>query len=42
MTFENIVGKGENAVNHHFLLSPQGFLPSHQQNFNFFEQSSFQ
>ena len=25
--FENIVGKGENAGNQHFLLSPQSFLP---------------
>ena len=25
--FENIVGKGENAVNQHFLLFPQCFLP---------------
>ena len=24
-TFENIVGKGENAVNQHFLLFPQCF-----------------
>ena len=24
--FENIVGKGENAGNQHFLLFPQGFL----------------
>ena len=27
MAFENIVGKGENAVNLHFLLFPQSFLP---------------
>ena len=26
--FENIVGKGENAGNHHFLLFPQCFLPT--------------
>ena len=26
-TFENIVGKGENAGSQHFLLSPQCFLP---------------
>ena len=26
--FENIVGKGENAGNQHFLLCPQCFLPS--------------
>ena len=25
--FENIVGKGENAGNQHFLLFPQLFLP---------------
>ena len=25
--FENIVGKGENAGNQHFLLFPQYFLP---------------
>ena len=25
--FENIVGKGENAGNQHFLLFPQCFLP---------------
>ena len=29
--FENIVGKGENAGNHHSLLFPQRFLPSHKQ-----------
>ena len=28
MSFENIVGKGENAGNQHFLLLPQWFLPS--------------
>ena len=27
MTFENIVGKEENAGNQHFLLFPQRFLP---------------
>ena len=27
--FENIVGKGENAGNQHFLLFPQCFLPYH-------------
>ena len=27
MPFENIVGKGENAGNQHFLLFPQRFLP---------------
>ena len=27
MAFENIVGKGENAGNQHFLLFPQCFLP---------------
>ena len=26
--FENIVGKGENAGNQHFLLFPQCFLPT--------------
>ena len=26
-SFENIVGKGENAVNQHFLLFPQCFYP---------------
>ena len=26
--FENIVGKGENAGNQHFLLFPQCFLPN--------------
>ena len=29
--FENIVGKGENAGNHHFLLFPQCFLPKEKQ-----------
>ena len=29
--FENIVGKGENAGNQHFLLFPQCFLTSHKQ-----------
>ena len=29
--FENIAGKGENAENLHFLLSPQCFLPFHGQ-----------
>ena len=28
--FENIVGKGENAGNQHFLLFPQCFLPYHR------------
>ena len=27
MPFENILGKGENAGNQHFLLFPQCFLP---------------
>ena len=27
MSFENIVGKGENAGNQHFLHFPQYFLP---------------
>ena len=30
-TFENIVGKGENAGNRHFLLFPQCFQPSPNQ-----------
>ena len=30
--FENIVEKGENAGNQHFLLFPQCFLPVHSQN----------
>ena len=29
--FENIVGKGENAGNQHFLLFPQCFLPTERQ-----------
>ena len=29
--FENIVGKGENAGNQHFLLFPQCFLPLKKQ-----------
>ena len=33
--FENIVGKGENAGNQHFLLFPLYFLPLHQTSFNF-------
>ena len=28
--FENIVGKGENAGDQHFLLFPQCFLPYHR------------
>ena len=31
MSFENIVGKGENAGNQHFLLFPQCFLPATKQ-----------
>ena len=31
MPFENIVGKEENAGNHHFLLFPQCFLPYKKQ-----------
>ena len=31
MTFENAVGKGENAGNQHFLLFLQCFLPHHRQ-----------
>ena len=34
--FENIVEKGENAGNQHFLLFPQCFLPHHR------EKSPFQ
>ena len=30
-TFENIVGKRENAGNQHFLFFPQCFLPFHKQ-----------
>ena len=33
--FENIVGKGENAGNQHFLLFPQCFLPFTRQISNF-------
>ena len=33
--FENIVGKGENAGNQHFLLFPQCFLPFLKQNLIF-------
>ena len=33
--FENIVGKGENADNQHFLLFPQCFFTLHKTNFNF-------
>ena len=35
MAFENIVGKGENAGNQHFLLFPQYFQPYQR------EKSSF-
>ena len=34
--FENIVGKGENAGNQHFLLFPQYFLSFPHQTFNFY------
>ena len=34
MPFENIVGKGENAGNQHFLLFPQCFLPCPTSDFN--------
>ena len=34
-TFENIVGKGENDGNQHFLLFPQCFLPFQRQVSNF-------
>ena len=30
-SFENIVGKGENAGHQHFLLFPQCFLPNQKQ-----------
>ena len=30
--FENIVGKGENAGNQHFLVFPQCFVPVYQIN----------
>ena len=33
--FENIVGKGENAGNQHFLLFPQCFLPCQRQKSSF-------
>ena len=33
--FENIVGKGENAGNQHFLVIPQCFLSFPKTNFNF-------
>ena len=33
--FENIVGKGENAGNQHFLLFPQCFLPYQRQELSF-------
>ena len=33
--FENIVGKGENAGDQHFLLFQQCFLPVQKTNFNF-------
>ena len=41
--FENIVGKGENAGKHHFLLFPQCFLPSPKQisTFNPFTNDNF-
>ena len=32
---EEIVGKGENADNQHFLHFPQHFLPFHKQDFKF-------
>ena len=38
--FENIVEKGENADNQHFLLFPQCFLPYHKQK-SLFKQSLF-
>ena len=33
--FENIVGKGENAGNHYFLLFPQCILPYQKQKSSF-------
>ena len=36
MPFENIVGRGGNAGNKHFLLFPQGFL-SHQGQISIFQ-----
>ena len=35
-TFENIMGKEENAGNQHFLLFPQCFLPSSKTNVRFY------
>ena len=37
-TFENIVGKGENAYNQNFLLFPQCFLPFPKQISIFYSQ----
>ena len=34
-SFQNIVGKEENAGNHHFLTFPQYFLPFPKQNSTF-------
>ena len=36
--FENIVGKGENAGNQHFLLFPPCLQPSPKKKFQFFSQ----
>ena len=35
VAFENILGKGENAGNQHFLLFPKCFLPFPKTNCNF-------
>ena len=40
MSFENIVGKGENAGNQHFLFFPQCFYPSLHK-FKFFIHINF-
>ena len=39
--FENIVEKGENAGNQHFLLFPQCFLPFPEKIYFFFSQIYF-
>ena len=40
-TFENIVGKGENACNQHFLLFPQCFFYLSQNRFQFFSHKRY-
>ena len=40
MAFENIVGKGENAGDQHFLLFPKYFLP-YQKQFHYFSLIEF-